>query len=349
VLKEAQRWDEATRAAQAALAAAPESDQYRFNLAILDLAQQNYSRGWAAFETRWRGSPELRNAWPALSAPRWNGQSLRGKALLMWGEQGLGDAIQFCRFVPQLAEQVHAQGGKLVWVAFRALHSLMRRFAPAHADCIASDAIQPAYDFHVPLMSLPLIFNVDENSIPASRAYLTPDPERVARWRKITAPEKRLRVGLVWTGSLTHQRNVFRAVGIDRYVDALGALENVAFYSLQKGAPLDVTAARARGLSITDHTGDFENFDDTAAFIESLDLVVTVCTSMAHLAAALGKPTWILLDANPHWVWQLERSDSPWYPTATLYRQKHFGDWGPALAELGQDLAALAQETSLRP
>jgi tetratricopeptide (TPR) repeat protein len=148
VLKEAQRWDDATLAAQAALAAAPESDMYRFNLAILDLVQQNYSRGWAAFETRWRGSPELRNAWPALSAPSWNGESLRGKTLLLWGEQGLGDAIQFCRFVPRLAEQVRAQGGKLVWVAFRALHSLMGRLAPAMWTA------SPATPFSPPTISM---------------------------------------------------------------------------------------------------------------------------------------------------------------------------------------------------
>jgi tetratricopeptide (TPR) repeat protein len=342
VLKEAQRWDDATLAAQAAITADPKADRYQFNLSILDLVQGNYSRGWAGFETRWHGSSELRDAYPAFNAPRWSGESLHNKTLLLWGEQGFGDAIQFCRFVVPLAEQVESQGGKLVWTAFRALHPTMRRLAPANVECIPNNAPLPAFDFQLPLMSLPLAFDVNDDAIPATQAYLSADPERGARWREALASEKRLRVGLVWSGSLTHQRNPFRAVGIDRYVDAFGALDKIAFYSLQKGAELDVAAAHARGFSIMDHTSEFESFEDTAAFIESLDLVITVCTSVAHLAAALGKPTWILLDVNPHWVWQLERRDSPWYPTVTLYRQTRFGQWDPLLGELRRDLGRLA-------
>ena len=341
-LKEAQRWDAATGAATAAAEASPHAPRFPFNQSLLDLLQRNYTRGWAGFEARWEGSSELANAQPNLPVPRWNGEALRGKTLLLWGEQGFGDALQFCRFVPMLAKQVHAQGGKLVWAAFRALHPLMARMAPKNVECIAHDAELPPFDFHFPLLSLPLHFNIDDDSIPAKRSYLTADVERAAQWRAQSQAGKHLRVGLVWSGGVTHQRNLFRSVGIDRYAKAFGALDNVAFFSLQKGAENDVAAAKASGFDITDHTGQFENFDDTAAFIDLLDLVITVCTSMAHLAATLGKPTWVLLDVNPHWVWQLERADSPWYPTVALYRQKDFARWEPVFEALTHDLSALA-------
>jgi ADP-heptose:LPS heptosyltransferase len=218
----------------------------------------------------------------------------------------------------------------------------MARMAPKNVECIAHDAELPPFDFHFPLLSLPLHFNIDDDSIPAKRSYLTADAERAAQWRAQSQAGKHLRVGLVWSGGVTHQRNLFRSVGIDRYAKAFGALDNVAFFSLQKGAQDVVAAAREQGFAIADHTAQFETFDDTAAFIDSLDLVITVCTSVAHLAAALGKPTWVLLDVNPHWVWQLERTDSPWYPSATLYRQKHFAQWALVLEELTRDLSALA-------
>jgi tetratricopeptide (TPR) repeat protein len=342
VLKEAQRWDEATSAAQAASEKVPGMARFPFNLSVLDLLQGNYARGWANFESRWNGSTELRNTHPTFNAPRWNGESLKGKTLLLWGEQGFGDVLQFSRFVPMLAKQVSAQGGKLVWSAFKALYPLMTRVAPKSVECIPHDSTLPEFDFHFPMLSLPLHFGIEAQTIPAKRAYLSADADLAAEWRTEFAADKRLRVGLVWSGNETHQRNMFRSVGIERYAEAFKGIENVAFFSLQKEASGAVSTARESGFEIADRTGKFETFDDTAAFIDSLDLVVTVCTSVAHLAAALGKPTWVLLDVNPHWVWQLERTDSPWYPTATLYRQKTFSQWDPVIAEVARDLAQMA-------
>jgi hypothetical protein len=189
---------------------------------------------------------------------------------------------------------------------------------------------------------LPKHFAIEEETIPAKRAYLSADTERVAQWRAESAGDKRLRVGLVWSGSEGHQRNMFRSVGIERFANAFRDIENVAFFSLQKEGSGALSEARKGGFEAVDRTGQFETFDDTAAFIDSLDLVITVCTSMAHLAASLGKPTWVLLDVNPHWVWQLDRTDSPWYPTATLYRQKNFAHWEPVIEDVTRDLTALA-------
>jgi len=162
-------------------------------------------------------------------------------------------------------------------------------------------------------------------------------------WRSWFARDRRLKVGLAWTGSAAHQRNPFRSVGLERLRAAFGGLKNVAFYSLQQGAGADVAQARVHGFDIDDHTAEFTTFDDTAAFVDGLDVVVTICTSIAHLAGALGKPTWILLDRNPHWVWGLDRSDSPWYPTARLYRQARFSDWSAPLTAVTRDLRTLAQ------
>jgi len=341
-LKEAQRWDEATAAAKSAADHSPDMPRFSFNLSMLDLLQRNYARGWANFESRWDGSSELHNSHPDFPVARWNGETLRGKTLLLWGEQGFGDVLQFSRFVPMLAKQVHAQGGKLVWAAFKAVYPLMARIAPKNVECLPHDGPLPAFDFHFPMMSLPLHFGIEEETIPAKRGYLSADPDLAAEWRTEFAADKRLRVGLVWSGSEDHQRNMFRSVGIERYAKAFSGIENIAFFSLQKDASGAVSTARDGGFEIADRTGKFETFDDTAAFIDSLDLVITVCTSVAHLASALGKPTWILLDVNPHWVWQLERTDSPWYPTATLYRQKEFAKWEPVMDDVARDLAALA-------
>jgi tetratricopeptide (TPR) repeat protein len=341
-LKEGQRWEEATATAKAAAEIAPQMARLPFNLSILDLVQGNYARGWANFEARWDGSGELRDSHPKFNAPRWNGESLKGKTLLLWGEQGFGDALQFSRFVPVLAKKVNAQGGNLVWAAFKAVYPLMARMAPKTVECMPHDSPLPEFDFHFPMLSLPLHFGIEADTIPSKKSYLTADADLAADWRAEFADDKRLRVGLVWSGNETHQRNMFRSVGIERYAQAFKGVDNVAFFSLQKDASGAVSTARDGGFEIADRTGKFETFDDTAAFIDSLDLVITVCTSVAHLAAALGKPTWILLDVNPHWVWQLDRTDSPWYPTAKLYRQKNFGQWEPVISEVAGDLALLA-------
>ena len=254
-LKEAQRWQDATEAAKAAANIAPQFARCPFNLSLLELVQGNYARGWTNFESRWDGSSELRDSHPDLPAPRWNGEALRGKTLLLWGEQGFGDALQFSRFVPTLAKKVHAQGGKLVWAAFKAAHPLMARMAPKGVECLPHDGPLPAFDFHFPLMSLPLHFGIDADTIPAKRAYLSADANLAADWRIEFADDKRLRVGLVWSGSEGHQHNMFRSVGIERYAKAFKGIENIAFFSLQKDASGAVSTARDSGFEIADRTG----------------------------------------------------------------------------------------------
>ncbi len=345
-LKELQQWQDAQRALESACQYAPDDPLMRFNLSILQLVRGDFANGWTGHELRWLGSSELKSGRPVFAKPQWRGEPLAGRTLLLWGEQGMGDLLQFCRYVPLLAERVHREGGRLVWNSFPQMGALLERSLGAQCDGYSAGGgveTLPAHDCEVSLLSLPLIFGTREDSIPAPTRYLVPDPQAAARWRERLAGERRLKVGLAWTGSLTHKRNPYRRVGLEALAAHLGHLSGeVAFYSLQPGAQDELALARDAGFGIADFSAQWRNFDDTAAFVDSLDLVISVCTSAAHLAGALGQRTWVLLDVNPHWVWQLERPDSLWYPNTTLYRQQQFRQWEPALAEVAADLHALA-------
>ncbi|MFM0638463.1 tetratricopeptide repeat protein [Paraburkholderia metrosideri] len=344
-LREAQRWDEAEHAERTACALAPNNATMRANLSMLHLMRGDYAHGWQIHEARWDGSLELGGNRPAMPAPTWRGEPLAGKTLLVWGEQGMGDVLQFSRYIPLLAERVHRESGLLVWNSFPQMGALLTRSLSDHVDDYsAGGGVEslPPFDYEIPLLTLPLIFDTREETIPNATPYLRADAAASALWRQRLAGETRLKVGLTWTGSLGHQRNPFRRVGWERYAEHFGSMQDVAFYSLQPGAGTDVAAARAAGLPMSDYTAEFATFDDTAAFVSALDLVITVCTSAAHLSGALGQRTWVLLDVNPHWVWLLDRPDSPWYSSATLYRQPQFGQWDPALKAVARDLSALA-------
>jgi Flp pilus assembly protein TadD len=346
-LREAQRWAQAEQAATTACRLAEQDPAMRSNLAMLQLLRGDYTRGWLSHEARWDGSRELGGNRPAMPAPTWRGEPLAGKTLFVWGEQGMGDVLQFSRYIPLLAERVHREGGRLHWNSFPAMGALLARSLGSHVDHYsAGGGVQsmPPFDYEIPLLSLPLIFDTREETIPAPTPYLIAEPAARESWRKRLAGESRLKVGLTWTGSVSHQRNPFRRVGWERYAAHLGGVLDAAFYSLQPGAAADVAAARAAGLPMIDYTAELASFDHTAAFVSELDLVITVCTSVAHLSGALGQRTWVLLDVNPHWVWLLERSDSPWYPSATLYRQPSFGEWEPALQAMTHDLRMLAAQ-----
>ncbi|AOI74940.1 hypothetical protein [Burkholderia sp. NRF60-BP8] len=345
-LQETCRWHEAEHYAQRAVELAPHEPLHRHNLSLLQLVRGDFASGLRHYEARWEGAGELRGRRPVFKHPRWRGESLAGKTLLVWGEQGFGDVLQFSRYVPLLAERVHREGGRIVWNSFPQMGALLERSLARHVD-IYDVATQPdtlpAFDYELSLMSIPWMLGLDGDALATDTPYLHADPAASDAWRMALAGERRLKVGLAWTGSLTHQRNPFRRVGLERYAQAFGHLQDsVAFYSLQPGAQHDIEAARADGFTVTDFTRAWTTLDDTAAFVDALDLVITVCTSVAHLSGALGQFTWVLLDTNPYWVWQRDRDDSPFYPSASLYRQRTFADWDPVLNEVAADLGALA-------
>jgi tetratricopeptide (TPR) repeat protein len=344
-LREAQRWDDAEHYAASALRLAPDHSGYRSNLGLIHLVRGNYAAGWAEHEARWDGSKELAGRRPVFAGPTWSGQALEGRTLLLWGEQGMGDLLQLCRYVPLLSERVHREGGRLVWNSFPQMGGLLGRTLASYADAFTlGGGVEslPTFDYEISMATLPLVFATRADTIPSQVPYLRADTKAVDTWRARLGNETRLKVGLTWTGSRTHQRNPFRRVGLERYEAYFRDIGNVAFYSLQPDAAPEVAAARSAGLDIADPTHEFANFDDTAAFIGALDLVISVCTSVAHLSGALGQRTWVLLDVDPHWVWLLDRADSPWYPTATLYRQARFAEWEPVFERVKADLVKLA-------
>lgn len=344
VFKELQDWDEALHFARCAVDLDPGNAAAVWSLAMLQLLRGDYAAGWPNHEARW-SSTELRGTWPSLPAPCWEGQSLDGKTLFVWSEQGFGDVLQFVRFLPLIAGNVKQAGGKLVFCCRAGLGTLVQRSLGDEIETIVGSdqpSSWPAFDYHLPLASLPLMLGVTLKQLPVRASYLKADRAKLDAWRALCTPGTgRLRVGLVWSGSRTHQRNPLRAVDPLALASTLGAVPGVEFVSVQIDAGSEVEAMREAGLKLADPTAKLASFDDTAALLESLDLVITVCTSVAHLAGALGVPTWVLLDVNPHWVWMTGRSDSPWYPSIRLYRQQEYRQWEPVLAQVACDLAEL--------
>jgi Tfp pilus assembly protein PilF len=342
--KELQEWDSALALIQRGLTLAPGDASMSWSLAMLQLLRGDYAAGWLSHEARWDGSPELRNSLPQMSAPRWQGDSLAGKTLFVWSEQGYGDVIQFVRFLPSIAARVRREGGKLVFCCYSGLSTLVARSLGEDVDMIVphDQSPFPSHDFHLPLASLPLMLNVTLDQLPVAKAYLKADGAKVDAWRaRRPARSGRFRVGLVWSGSRTHQRNPLRAVDPLAYARTFNHFQSVDFVSVQLDGGRDVQAMCKEGLRVIDHSGELRSFDDTAALLQSMDLVITVCTSAAHLAGSLGVQTWVLLDVNPHWVWMTERSDSPWYPSIRLYRQQKYGQWAPVLEQVARDLEAV--------
>lgn len=347
LLKECQRWDEAERMARLACQYSPDNTRLRFHLGLLLLLRGNFAEGFCAYEQRW--DEALSHLRPAFTQPRWRGEPLAGCTLLLWGEQGAGDQLLGSRYVPLLAERVHREGGRLVWNTFHGTAGLLERSFHGHYDgfCVGGPVENlPQHDLQVALLSLPFLFDTREDSIPGPARYLSSDPSAVAHWRQRVAGETRLKVGLAWKGNPENTRNTLRSIDLMACARHFASLVGeVAFYSLQPNADDEIAAARAAGFDMTDYSAAWKTFDDTAAFIDALDLVITVCTSIAHLAGALGQRTWVLLDACPYWVWQLERRDSPWYLGAMLYRQKSIQQWDSVLNEVTVDLTALVRQS----
>ncbi len=314
----------------AALARAPGHAGAHWNRALVRLLTGDYARGWPDYEWRWRSA--MRPHARTFSVPQWRGENIAGKTILIHAEQGLGDVLQFCRYVPLAA----ARGARVVLEAHRPLRRLLAGLEGA-AAVITSDETPPPLDVHCPMLSLPLAFGTTVETIPAAVPYLARDPVLAAAWRAKLGPRRRPRVGVVWAGRPDNHNDINRSMPVETLAPWLA--EDVEIHCLQKQVSASDRAwAGARGVIFHDqHLGDFA---DTAALAASMDAVISVCTSVAHLAGALGLRTWVALCFAADWRWLLDRTDSPWYPTARLFRQPAPGDW-PAVAE--QIAAAVRQ------
>ena len=300
------------------------------NRGLCRLLQGDYARGWPDYEERWKSAllaPALRQ----FACARWHGQEdLRGKRILLHMEQGLGDAIMALRYVPLVA----ARGAEVTLEIARALAPLLAGLQGVHRLVHQGEAL-PETDFHCPLLSLPLAFGTTLESIPAAIPYLAADKAAAAAWRARLAPRGEKLVGLSWRGNPDYPRDAERSFAFARYAPLLG-LPGIRCVGLQKEL-LDEERRAAAALPGFVHPG--ADFAGTAALVAALDLVVTVDTSWGHWAGAIGKPVWVLLAYSPHWPWLTGRTDSPWYPSARLFRQPAPGDWDSVIGNVKKALA----------
>ncbi len=303
------------------------------NAALSRLTLGDYRAGFKHYEARLArsGMPARRR----LGKPSWLGEYAQRKTILLHAEQGLGDTIQFARYAPLVARM----GATVVLEAPPELAGLLRRLAGV-AAVVERGAPLPAFDLHCPMGSLPLALATEADSIPAAIPYLTASAQRIAQWQPRLAPLPQPRIGFVWSGRPGHPNNHNRSLPLARLAPLL-EMEQVSWISLQPEVSEPDAAVLADLAGVTALGAALRDFEDTAAALELCDLVITVDTAVAHLAGALGRPTWILLPFAPDWRWMLERSDSPWYPTARLYRQPEPGDWESVLARVRADLAAM--------
>jgi tetratricopeptide (TPR) repeat protein len=306
----------------------PANREYRVNAGMAQLLEGDFRQGWQNYASR----PA-----PAATGMRlWNGEHLKGSSILLLSEQGLGDTIQFIRY----ARLLGLEGGRVHAFCPPALAELLE--SAAGLECVVpDDQAPPSCDWYAPLLHLPAVFGTRIGTIPADIPYLKADPDRIRKWGAWigaeTSPSSHLRIGIAWRGGPDHWNDRNRSIN-PACLTALNRLPAVKFFSLQKGQPRG-----CEGLDFVPLPRDLGNFADTAALIMHLDLVISVDTSVAHLAGALGQPVWLLLPFAPDWRWMRGRDDSPWYPGMRLFRQPRRGEWLPVMEQIREALVSLTQ------
>jgi tetratricopeptide (TPR) repeat protein len=336
-LAELGRLDEAMAACRHAIAIDPAFAEAAWNLALLQLLRGDFAAGWKGREVRWKFA-ELTGQYPGLSAPIWLGeQPVAGKTVLLCADEGLGDSIQFIRYAAMLA----ARGAEVVLLVEPALVPILSG-ANGVSRCLARtpDVVLPPFDFHCPLTSLPLAFGTRLDTIPAEPYLPAAAVDRVQAWESRLGPHDKLRVGLVWSGNSKHWNDRNRSIPLTTLSRILDV--DATFVSLQKDPrPQDAAVLRQRP-GLIDLTTELTDFAETAALLSCLDILISVDTSVAHLAGALGRPVWLLLPHVPDFRWLLGRDDSPWYPTLRLFRQDASRDYENVLDRVRAEVTELA-------
>ncbi len=313
----------------------PDHADANFNEALVRLCLGDFGRGWTKYEYRWL-CKWYASRRPKIPRPVWRGEEdLRGKTILLSAEQGMGDAIQFVRYAPLVA----ARGAKVLVGVHQPLAAVMTSVTGV-AQVIANGETLPAFDLYCPLLSLPLVFGTELSTIPSTVPYISPPPERVTRWQGCVPKNGRLRIGVCWAGSILHPGDQRRSIPLEKFATIL-SVSGVDFISLQKEvSEQDGKILRDHGvIALGQH---FDDFADTAAVMTMLDLIISVDTSVVHLAGAMAKAVAVLIPFSPDFRWLLERTDSPWYPTMRLFRQTSIGDWSGPLEQLRRELEAVA-------
>ena len=335
VQQELKRLDEALASYNRAIAFKPDYAEAIWNRALGMLLLGRYEEGWRDYESR-STAKDFPSRWPDLEVPTWQGEDLSGRHLLVLEEQGLGDTIQFVRYLPLLAER----NCKVTFLAPAKLVRLLRG-SMQPVEIVSELKAGQEIDFHVALLSLPLRFNTTLGSIPHKVPYVRAEPELEARW-KAQIGAHGFKIGIAWQGNPKIAEG--RSIPLEQFVP-LSRVPGVRLISLQKHVGLDQLARLSKDAAIESLGEAFDSgpdaFIDTAAVMTNLDLVITADTSIAHFAGALGRPTWIALKHLPDWRWLLDREDCPWYPTVRLFRQPRPDDWASVFARINQELKSL--------
>ena len=345
LLKELGYWEPAIACYRRCLEIDKAHPKAIWNMSILSLTFGDFTKGWQEYETRWLKENEAALNLKVLKGlhinkgQEWRGlENISGKRILLYAEQGLGDSIQFVRFIPELL----ARGANVLLMVQRPLIELFKQFKHVSHLLATEDPI-PNYDFCCPLMSLPLALELNKESDYVYSPYLHADENKTERWAKklncISGPK----VGVVWRGSVVHANDRQRSLSFQTFKECLPS--DHLFVSLQKEvSDEDLTVIKQNG-NILDFSQDLTDFSETAALCANLDLIICVDTSVAHLAGAIGKEVWLLIPFIPDWRWMLGRQDSPWYANLSLYRQRVWGEWSNPLEQVKIDLV---QKLSLK-
>ena len=311
----------------------PNNVTAKFNLAVSYLILGDYTQGWPAYEARWQYE-HLAGSLPQHSQPRWTGQDLQNKTILIIGEQGHGDNIQFCRFINNL----HSAGAR---VLFQTTDGLIPLFGTsALLAWVGRYTDQPPeFDYWVPLMSIPGVLGVTLENLPRTVQYINAQPDRAAAWLKVLGAKKRMRVGFSWSGRRDAWLNRHKGMPFETVLAMIQRCPQYEWINLQVDATQEEEQALAAA-GVTRYPGAIASFADTAALITHLDVVISVDTAITHLAAAMGRPTWLMLQwFATDWRWMLDRDSNPWYPTVRIFRQPAMGDWASVTKKIEQYLS----------
>jgi len=307
----------------------PDDPEPHWNLAVALLVSGDLANGFREFE--WRLQRPLTRGRP-YQRPRWIGEQLSGKTLLLWSEQGFGDVIQFSRYLPLVKER---SGARVILDVHPELVDLLKQQQLADEVVPAHGKAPPAFDAHAPLMSVPYILASTLETLPRTVPYLAPPASRVGEWAALLPSDGSKKVGIAWAGRPTHHNDRRRSMP-PALLSALGDVKGVTFVTVQ---PRGATTAPPADLPLLDLGPRLRDFGDTAALLSQLDLLISVDTAVVHLAGALARPVWTMLPFAPDWRWLLDREDTPWYPTMRLFRQRRVGVWNDVIERVRGELA----------
>jgi tetratricopeptide (TPR) repeat protein len=327
--------EQATVSLLRAIGHKPDSAEPHLGLAQLLLAHGEMAPGWLEYE--WRNRIDVpHNVLPRMTSPYWNGMRIPRGRILLVGDQGYGDTIQFARYIPMVAERCQ----EIVLGCSTELSDLLQQIAGVTACHSRWDAIPP-HAAHCRLSSLPLMFQTTLDTIPCSNSYLVADTSRATAWAARLGPRLGPRIGLAWTGRPTHPNDLRRSIDLEKLLPIAAKAIGAQFVCLQKPVPARDSPVMAAFPGMTDLSEQLVDFAETAALISNLDLVITIDSAVAHLSGAMGKPVWVLLAKAADWRWMLNLSNSPWYPSLRLFRQPVPGAWAPVIEEV---CSALGQQ-----